>query len=384
MRRARHHKFRRGNLSAGVLIFFLLFLLYGPHDSAANSYYYKKGENGVVYYTNVDPKSDSYKRITNPWGTFRGTPRSQRGHLSNYKYSDKFDQHINSTARWYGIDPLLIKAMIKVESNFNPEAVSPKGAIGIMQLMPATAERVGVADPFNPVENIEGGVKYFNKLMNMFNDVTLAIAGYNAGENAVIRYGYQIPPYSETIEYVEKVYVHYDHLRNSHSERNIKSLVAEKKNKAKPASAGTKTRSFIYVETLGDEKVASRSTNKPHTPVKPVPAQKITPQKTKQIVEEVNVDSVSAGSESLITSSPEGRYAVQLASFPDIQAAREMEQGLKARTYPAYVEEADLADKGTWYRVKVGKFTTREEANKYGKDIIALEPDVKSVLVTLN
>lgn len=383
MRRARHHKFRRVHLLAGVLIFSLLFFVYGPRDSAANSYYYKKGDNGVVYYTNIDPKSDSYKRITNPWGTFRGTPRSQRGYLNSYKYSDKFDQHINSTARWYGIDPLLIKAMIKVESNFNPDAVSPKGAMGIMQLMPATAERVGVADPFNPVENIEGGVKYFNKLMNMFSDVTLAIAGYNSGENAVIKYGNKIPPYSETIEYVEKVYLHYDHLRNSHPNRDIKSLVAEKKNMAKPASAGEKKRSFIYVETLGDESVVHSQAAKVRAQVKDAPVPKTVPEKTQQIAEEAKVDSAS-GSESLVMSDSEGRYTVQLASFPDIQDAREMEQALKSRTYPAYIEKADLAEKGTWYRVKVGKFATREEASEYGNDIKILEPDVKSILVTLN
>ncbi len=384
MRRAGHHKIGIGHLTGRVLIFLTLLSFFHPQGSAANSYYYKKEVNGVVYYTNIDPKSNSYKRISNPWGTFRGTPRSQRGHLNSYKYSDKFDQHINSTARWYGIDPLLIKAMIKVESNFNPDAVSPKGAMGIMQLMPGTAERVGVSDPFNPVENIEGGVKYFNKLMNMFNDVTLAIAGYNAGENAVIRYGNKIPPYPETIEYVEKVYIHYDHLRKTPSERNIKTLVAEKKDKAQPASAsaGNKSRSFVYVETLGDQKAVSKMADKSHSPVKAAPPLKTEPDEAKRIAKELDIDSVSA-SESLVTSESQGRYAVQLASFPDPEAAREMERALKSRTYPAYVEKADLPGRGTWYRVKIGTFTTKEEASKYGDDIKIAEPDVKSILVTL-
>ena len=120
--------------------------------------------------------------------------------------------------------------MIKVESNFNPDAVSPQGAMGMMQLMPATAERIGVSDPFDPVENIEGGVKYFNMLMTMFNNnTTLAIAGYNAGENAVIKYGYKIPPYDETIEYVNRVYAHYDYLKKHPTERNFDSMIAKQK-----------------------------------------------------------------------------------------------------------------------------------------------------------
>jgi hypothetical protein len=198
----------------------------------------------VVYYTNIDPKSSGYKKIGSPWGTFRGTPKSQRGYLNKYKYSDKFDEHINSTAGWYGIDPLLIKAMIKVESNFNPEAVSPQGAMGVMQLMPATAERIGVSDPFDPVENIEGGVKYFNMLMTMFNNnTTLAIAGYNAGENAVKKYDYKVPPYEETIEYVNRVYAHYDYLASDGKKFRLRSP---------PERTGLKRarlRNLVYVET---------------------------------------------------------------------------------------------------------------------------------------
>ena len=359
-----------------------VFIFLFPEKASANPYYYKKEENGVAYYTNIDPKSGGFKKIASPWGTFRGTPKSQRGYLNKYKYSDKFDQHINSTAGWYGIDPLLIKAMIKVESNFNPDAVSPQGAMGVMQLMPATAERIGVSDPFDPFENIEGGVKYFNKLMAMFNNnTTLAIAGYNAGENAVIKYGYKIPPYEETIEYVNRVYAHYDYLKKNTGERNFEPMIASKKDKA--ASPAGNKKSFVYVETLGDRNINGKKTGIPDSQKKPVLTVKAekAEKKTDKTTESKN--SGEPG-EAPIAIASEGQYAVQLASFPDLEIAKEMERSLKSKTYPAYIETVDLPGKGTWYRVKVGKFTTEDEAKRFGNDLITVEPDVKSILVTLN
>jgi cell division septation protein DedD len=360
----------------------LLIFIYSE-NSSANSYYYKKDANGVVCYTNIDPKSPGYKKIGSPWGTFRGTPKSQRGYLNKYKYSDKFDEHINSTAGWYGIDPLLIKAMIKVESNFNPEAVSPQGAMGVMQLMPATAERIGVSDPFDPVENIEGGVKYFNMLMTMFNNnTTLAIAGYNAGENAVIKYDYKIPPYEETIEYVNRVYAHYDYLKKHPGERNFDSMIASRKDGLKSVPAAKK--SFVYVETLGDKnaksvRAADADTRK--EPVLTVMTENVD-NKTGKTVGKSNTHTAPVHRPAAAVR--EGQYAVQVASFPDLQIAREMEESLKSKTYPAYIETVDLPGKGTWYRVKVGGFTTENEAKRYGNDIRTSEPDVKSILVTLN
>lgn len=107
----------------------------------------------------------------------------------------------------------LVHAIIKAESNYNPNALSPKGALGLMQLMQATALRYGVIDRANPTENIRAGVSYLKDLLKMFNgDVKLAIAAYNAGENAVIRYKYQIPPYKETRNYVRIVIQYYNFL----------------------------------------------------------------------------------------------------------------------------------------------------------------------------
>ncbi|HVY54504.1 MAG TPA: lytic transglycosylase domain-containing protein [Thermodesulfobacteriota bacterium] len=383
MRRSDCDVLGAGNRLIWVVFTLPLLIVLSPEYSLANPYYYKKDENGVIYYTNIDPQSGGYKKIGSPWGTFRGTPKSQRGYLDKYDYSDKFDEHINATAAWYGIDPLLIKAMIKVESNFNPDAVSPQGAMGIMQLMPATADRIGVSDPFDPMENIEGGVRYFSKLMTMFgNNTTLAIAGYNAGENAVIKYDYKIPPYDETIEYVNRVYAHYDYLKKHPVERNIDSMIASRKDGVKPdVKANVRTKkTFLYVETLDG---AEKGVNQPDPTVsanKPV----LTVKTGKTAVDTGANREISAPGNRTVEKVRQGQYEVQLASFPDLRLAKEMEESLKSKTYPAYIETVKLPGKGTWYRVKVGGFTTEDEAKKYGDEMITSEPDVKSVIVTMN
>ena len=113
---------------------------------------------------------------------------------------------IHAAAAKYRVEPALVHAVIQVESNFNPRAMSPRGAQGLMQLMPATAQRFGVADGFDARQNIEGGVRYLAELLALFkSDLRLALAAYNAGENAVMQYGNQVPPYRETLDYVPKV-----------------------------------------------------------------------------------------------------------------------------------------------------------------------------------
>lgn len=122
--------------------------------------------------------------------------------------------HITRIAARHGVDPHLVHAVISAESAFNPKAVSSAGAMGLMQLMPATADRFGVSDAFDPIANIDGGVRYLRWLLNRFNnDLNLVLAGYNAGENAVIRHGNQIPPYAETQTYVPRVIRFYNHYR---------------------------------------------------------------------------------------------------------------------------------------------------------------------------
>jgi len=124
---------------------------------------------------------------------------------SNPSTSNNFVTLINRTASRYGVDGQLVRAIIKVESDYNPRAVSPKNCKGLMQLHPDTARRFGVQDVFDPAQNIEGGVRYLSYLIQSFGEeLDRVLAAYNAGENAVRKYD-GIPPYPETIGYVKKV-----------------------------------------------------------------------------------------------------------------------------------------------------------------------------------
>ena len=121
---------------------------------------------------------------------------------------------VEAVAKQYDVDPLLVNAVIQVESSYNPYAVSVKGAQGLMQLMPATARRFGVRNSFDVKENIEGGVRYLKYLDSLFpNDRNLTIAAYNAGEGAVWKYGNKVPPYRETEQYVKRVGMKYGKAR---------------------------------------------------------------------------------------------------------------------------------------------------------------------------
>ena len=169
-----------------------LLLLAAAPVARAEQMYYRHNPDGTIELTNVPDSKDL--RPLRP--EFRAPNPG-----SGLKYKDM----IFRTAREQGVHPELAYAVAAVESSFDPRALSPKGAIGLMQLMPDTAERFGVADPFDPADNVRGGIKFLRYLLDLFDgDVRLALAAYNAGENAVLALG-RIPPYQETRLYVAKV-----------------------------------------------------------------------------------------------------------------------------------------------------------------------------------
>jgi soluble lytic murein transglycosylase-like protein len=156
--------------------------------SALADIYMRRGADGGLQYTDTPTTMDGYKLIV------RESPET----LPWREYA-----HIQ--ARRHDLDPKLVRALIYVESAENPVAVSNRGALGLMQLMPETAEELGVHDPLMPMDNVRGGVEYFSQMLRRFDgDVELALAAYNAGPGAVEKFG-GIPPYPETINFVKKV-----------------------------------------------------------------------------------------------------------------------------------------------------------------------------------
>lgn len=185
--------------------------LAGVPDARADIYSFTD-ERGVVHFTNIPGLDKRYKLIRREAGS--AIPRSGQAWMPSEADIRRFSSIIDIAARSHGVEPALVQAVITAESGFNPRAVSRAGASGLMQLMPDTARRYGVRDVFDPVENIHGGVRYLRDLLEMFKgDMRLALAGYNAGENAVIRAGNNIPPYSETQQYVPKVLHYYNRFR---------------------------------------------------------------------------------------------------------------------------------------------------------------------------
>ena len=168
-------------------------------------------KDGTVHFTNV-PQDARYQLYIATQKEPDPVTAAFNDASAPYPKTDrkKFDPHVIEAARVYQLEPALIHAVIAAESGYNPLARSPKGARGLMQLMPDTARRYGVDNPLDPRQNIHGGAAYLRDLLTLFgNDMNLAIAAYNAGEGAVMEHGHRIPPYRETIQYVPKVLSYY-------------------------------------------------------------------------------------------------------------------------------------------------------------------------------
>jgi len=163
--------------------------------------YKRTGADGRVYYTDAPRKGFKYKRI------IRTVPKGYAGAFNNLSENKKkYTSIIAKAAAKYKVDEKLLHAVIQTESAYNAKAISSAGAVGLMQLMPATAKRYGVSNRKSALQNIDGGTHYIKDLLKMFNsNIKLVLASYNAGEGAVKKYHNSIPPYPETQNYVKKV-----------------------------------------------------------------------------------------------------------------------------------------------------------------------------------
>ena len=173
----------------------------GTAAGAGSGLYRYVDERGVVHFTNV-PSDRRYSRIT----VLRSlATRSRADHITPVR---SYDDLIKLASRRHGVPAALVKAVIHAESAFNPRAVSPKGAMGLMQLMPATAQLLGVAKPFHVSQNVQGGTRYLRSLHDRYGSWTHTLAAYNAGPSAVDHYR-GVPPYAETRQYVKRVLSYY-------------------------------------------------------------------------------------------------------------------------------------------------------------------------------
>lgn len=208
-----------------IVLLAIMFVLFAELDSSADIYKYTS-DNGAVYFTNTPMEGNVFVVI------------KEKEKISPQKVNKKSDNvradfysMAEEKAKEHNIDPQLVRAVIKAESNWNPNAISPKGAQGLMQLMPSTASIMGVSNPFNPEANIDGGVRYLKYLLQKFNgNLTLALAAYNAGPKLVEKLK-SVPSIPETIMYVRRVMNYYS--KGNEAIGNNSILEVKRENKIK-------------------------------------------------------------------------------------------------------------------------------------------------------
>jgi soluble lytic murein transglycosylase-like protein len=206
-------RYKKAGLTAGILIFASFF---GIQSASAEMYKFTD-KDGIVHYTNVRPIGQkNIKTFSFP--CYASDPKCNQLDWENIPLNRlAYDDEIRAAAQVFTVDDSLIRAIIHAESAYHPDALSPRGAQGLMQLMPATQKELQVVDVFDPLSNIEGGTLYLSRLLSQFDQsVELAAAAYNAGPGAVREYG-GIPPYKETREYVRRVKILYRRYRSAES-----------------------------------------------------------------------------------------------------------------------------------------------------------------------
>ncbi len=212
----------RARLTSRLFAFATLVSLAAPHVALADIYRYVDA-NGVEHYTNIQPSTRGWQRVVHSSGA--SVARGPRTRVAAMRPPDpdrmkRYDGFIREAALVYRLPEAFLRAVMRVESNFYPDAVSNRGAMGLMQLMPGTAASMGVLDAFDPRQNVLGGARFLRVLANSYGgDLVRTIAAYNAGPGAVQRYD-GIPPYAETRRYVQRVLTHYYEYRSGEPAAN--------------------------------------------------------------------------------------------------------------------------------------------------------------------
>ncbi len=182
------------------------FIFFAPVFAYSAIYGYVD-ERGIYHFTNIKPAGKKYHVVI--------TDKNKSNTFVQNFDNTYYDKLILQYSNMHGVDPSLVKAVVKAESNFNPNAVSPKGAQGLMQLMPDTSRLMRVENPFDPDDNIKGGTKYLKYLEETFNgDIELMLAAYNAGPSRVIENKRNVPPIEETRTFIKRVKQFYHKLKN--------------------------------------------------------------------------------------------------------------------------------------------------------------------------
>jgi soluble lytic murein transglycosylase-like protein len=187
----------------GMLIYACLLILLVATSTAHGDIYRYIDENGVMHFTNTPTSSSHQYQLF-----IKERPKPTASHSTS-----QYDHLIADASKRYGVSIPLLKAIIRAESGFDPKAVSRKGAMGLMQIMPDNFKLLGIQDPFDPWQNIDAGTRYFKQMYERFGKVSLSLAAYNAGPSAVDYYK-TIPPYEETEDYVRKVLLYYYNYKN--------------------------------------------------------------------------------------------------------------------------------------------------------------------------